>query len=161
MDRTLSRERTRSGFAVSAFQAEQQVSRLASESGNTVGEHACGEEALAPVQPDPFDRVELGAVGRPPHQRHGVGHAQIPGDVPARPVQHHDGLRVRLQRLRKLRQEQAHRLSRDPRQHQAERRAGLRLDGGEDAIPPRLGFDWWMVFNGWASARKRTFCLRP
>ena len=46
---------------------------------------AVREEALAEVQPDPLDRVELGGIGRQEHRREVRRDGEVPGDVqPAR-----------------------------------------------------------------------------
>ena len=53
------------------------------------------EEALAQVEPDPLDRVELGAVGRQDDEGDAGRHDEVAARMPAGAVEHHDEMRVR------------------------------------------------------------------
>jgi hypothetical protein len=57
------------------------------DDGVVIGQEAVGEESLLEVEPDAFDRIDLGRIGR---QRHD----EIARAVPASLVEHHGGVLV-------------------------------------------------------------------
>ena len=105
------------------------------DDGVVVIEQPEREEALAQIQPDALDRVQVGHVGRQRHQRDVAGDPQRTGAMPSGLVQHHHGVLAVLALGGEAFQEQAHRLGRDLRQHELGALASGRLEGGEDVCP--------------------------
>ena len=105
------------------------------DDGVVVVEQPVREEALAQIQPDTLDRVQLGRVRRQRHQGDVAGNPQRAGAVPSGLVQHHHGVLVSVALGGEAFQEQAHRFGRDLRQHERGALARGGLDGGEDVGP--------------------------
>ncbi len=108
------------------------------DDGVVIVEQPVRKEALAQIQPDALDRVQLGRVRWQRHQRDVAGDLQRTGAVPSGLVQHHHGVLVSPALGGEALQEQAHRLGRDLRQHERGALAGCGLDGGEDVCPMDL-----------------------
>src|SRR4051794_41638935 len=72
-----------------------------------VGPDPQAELVLAQVLPDVLDRVQLGAVARQRQEAEVLGNGEVPGRVPARPVEHDHGVRARGDLAADLRQVQA------------------------------------------------------
>jgi hypothetical protein len=133
-------EATRSGMRISAFQARQQVSTIASYAGQdrlVRGPDAQAELVLAQVLPDVFDRVQLRRVGWQGQQGEVVRDDQGCSTVPAGPVQHQDGVGTGRDLPADLLQMQAHRLRVGRRQHQPGADGPLRTDRAEQTAPNR------------------------
>ena len=103
------------------------------------------EEALAQVQPDPLDRIELGAAGRQRQQRDVVGHGELGREMPAGPIKKQDGVHAGRQLLGEGPQEQRHGLGRGTGQGQREGFVRARSAGGEqvEAIVALVGDPSW------------------
>jgi hypothetical protein len=93
---------------------------------------AMREEALAQVEPDPLDGIELGAAGGQRQQRDGVGHNELRREVPAGPVEEKNGVRAGRQLLREGGQEHGHGFGGRTRQRQREGLVRARAAGGEE-----------------------------
>lgn len=93
------------------------------------------EEALAQVEPDALDGVELGAVGRQDDKADGGRHDEGAAHVPAGAVEDHDEMHVRRPGGRNVVEKDLHRSGVDGRQHQRDVLAGGRTDRGEDIGP--------------------------
>lgn len=93
------------------------------------------EEALAQVEPDAFNRVELGAVGRQDDEGDARRHDEVTAHVPAGTVEHQDEMRVRRPGGRDMIEEDLHRGGVHGRQHQRDVVAGGGPDRGEDVGP--------------------------
>ena len=72
-------------------------------------EHAQAQETLSEIEPKPFDRIELGAIGRQRDQGDVVRDLKCVSAMPASLVEHHDGMLVFGQGLGKLGEEDRHR----------------------------------------------------
>ena len=105
------------------------------DDGVVVVEEAVGEMPLAQIQPQPFDGIELGRVGRQWHQGNVVGHAQGVGAVPAGLIEHHHGVLVFGEAGGEAVEKDAHCLGRDHRQDEREAIAGGGPDGAEQMHP--------------------------
>lgn len=93
------------------------------------------EVAFAQVEPDPLDRVQLGAVGRQPDERHVWWRGEGCNDVPAGLVHDHDHVFAGWQGRGELVQEDLHGVGVQLRQRQAESLASFRLHDGEQVCP--------------------------
>ena len=98
-------------------------------------EQAMAEVAFAQVEPDALDQVEVRRVGRQPHQRHAVRHAQALRGAPAGTVEHEHGVFVLGQGLGEALEEHAHRRGRDMRRDEREVLPGRRTHDGEQMRP--------------------------
>ncbi len=105
------------------------------DDGVGVVEQAVGEVALAQVEPDALDRVELGTVGRQRRQGDVVRHLERPLVVPSGAVEGDDGVGVPGQDLGELPEEDVHGPGRDLGQDEGEVLARGRAHGGEDVGP--------------------------
>ena len=105
------------------------------DDGLGIVEDAQGEEALAEVEPDPFDGVEFGTVGGQGQEREIVGDGERPFVVPAGAVEHQDGVDVVGQGCGEVGEKQVHDLGVDAGQDEGEVLAGGRAHGGEDVGP--------------------------
>ena len=105
------------------------------DDGLGVVQHAQAEEALAEVEPDPFHRVQLRAVGRQLDQGDGVGEVVGPDVVPAGAIEDDDGMGVLGQLLGEPVEEEPHGPGGHFGQDQGEVLAGGRADGGIDVGP--------------------------
>lgn len=101
------------------------------EHGVIVWVEPMAEEALAHVEPNPFDWVQLGRVWRERNQADVIRHAQRQACVPPRPVHDEGRLHVGRKRCGEAVEEHLHGHGRDLRQHQAGALAGGGLHGGE------------------------------
>ena len=99
--------------------------------GVVIIKHPVRQMALAQVEPDPFDRVQLRRVGWQAKQRQIGWDGKIVAGVPSSTVKHHHGVLVLSQGEREPPQECVHRHGGDGGQHQAEIPPGGRLNGGE------------------------------
>ena len=97
---------------------------------------AVRQAIVAPMQPQPLDRIEFGRVGRQEHQAEIFGHHQIAGGMPTRLVHQHDAMRPGSHGLREFNEEQVHRRSVEPGQHQCDAKVARRADGADN--PGRL-----------------------
>jgi hypothetical protein len=77
------------------------------EDAPIVPQHAVREEALAQVEPDSLDRVELRAVGRQVQEREVGWHLELLGTMPAGLVQDENSVDAGLELLSERLQEQA------------------------------------------------------
>ena len=87
------------------------------------------EEALAQGEPEPFDRVQLRAVGRQVDQADGGRDGDGVGGVPARLVHQQGGMGARWQALGEAVEEDLHGGGVGVGQHQGERIAGAGAHG--------------------------------
>ena len=122
-----------------------QASQAGVEHGVAVGEGAVRGKALAQVQPDPLDRVQLGAVGRQRQERDGVGHGEPWRAVPAGLVEDEHGVGARLELLSEGDQEQVHGHERRGRQGEGKSLIGAGATGGEqvEALEALVGETGW------------------
>lgn len=95
-------------------------------------EHTKAQEALSEIEPEPFDRIEFGAVGRQRDQGDVVWDLEGIGAMPAGLVDDHDGMLVFGQGLGELGEEDRHRRRVSPGQDEPERVTGLGRDGAKD-----------------------------
>ena len=93
------------------------------------------EVSFAQIEPNPLNRVELGAVGWQQHERPVLRHVQVVGDVPPGLVHDHDGMLAWRNGCGKPVKEQLHCCGVQLRQHQGERGAGLWLHRREQVRP--------------------------
>ena len=93
------------------------------------------EMALAQVEPNSLNRIELGAVGREIDQRHVVRDAQRLGDVPAGLIGDEGSVLIRRERCREHVKERLHGLGRQLRQHERKALPGGGTDGREQMRP--------------------------
>jgi hypothetical protein len=89
------------------------------------------EEALAQVEPDALDWVELGAAGRQRQERDIVRHGELWREMPAGPVEEQHGVGAGCQLLGEGSQEQRHGLGRGAWQGQRKGLLGAGPAGGE------------------------------
>lgn len=98
-------------------------------------EHTKAQEALSEIEPQPFDRIELGAVWRQRDQGDVVRDLKRVRAMPAGLIEHHDGMLVFRQGLGELGEVDRHRRRVGPGQDEPERFTGLGCDGAEDIGP--------------------------
>jgi hypothetical protein len=72
------------------------------------------------LTPEPFDRVEIGRVGRQEDEAQVFGHDEVAGRMPARLVHQHNAMRPGRDGLSEFSKEEVHRGGVEPGHHQGD-----------------------------------------